>query len=98
MVTDIPVRTRECTMIKSLAISAALAAFVAAPAFAMDEPVRCTVAEKDAIMKMIHESKDNHMMMMAMHDVEMAQSMASTGDYQACRDDLMKAMHEVMSK
>jgi hypothetical protein len=85
-------------MIKSFAISAALAVFIASPAFAMDAPVYCTTAEKDAVMKMVHDTKDQHMMMMAMHDVEMAQSMAAAGDYKSCRDDLMKAMHETMGK
>jgi len=85
-------------MIRSVTISAAMAIALAAPAFAMDGPVRCTTAEKDAIMKMIHESKDEAMMKMAMHNVEMAQQMAQTGDFKACREDLMKAMEEVTPK
>jgi len=82
-------------MIKSFTISAALAVLIATPAFAMDAPVHCTQAEKDSIMQMIHASKDDHMMKMAMHDVEMAQSMADSKDYAGCREDLMKAMHDL---
>ena len=85
-------------MIKSLALSAAVIFALAAPALAMDGAVHCTATEKNAIMKMIHASKDEAMMKMAMHNVEMAQKMASAGDFKGCREDLMKAMKEVTPK
>jgi len=84
-------------MLKSLALSAFVATAFAAPAFAMDAPP-CTTAKKDAIMKMIHASKDDAMMKMAMHNVEMAQKMFQAGDVPGCRKDLMKAMEEVTPK
>ena len=84
-------------MNRTLTFAAIIAVALAAPAFAMD-PVHCTTAEKDAIMKMVHATKDEGMMKMAMHNVEMASKMAQAGDFKGCREDLMKAMEEVTPK
>jgi hypothetical protein len=79
-------------MLKSLVIAAATIVALAAPAFAMDEPVRCTAANKEHIMAMAEKQTDKDMMKMAMHDLEMATKMAAAGDIPGCREDLMKAM------
>ena len=85
-------------MLKSLTLSAAMLFAVAAPALAMDEPMRCTAANKEHIMQMAEKNTDKAMMKMAMHDLEMASKMAAAGDIAGCREDLMKAMKVAESK
>jgi len=85
-------------MLKSFTISAALIVALAVPALAMDEPMRCTAANKEHIMMMAEKTPDKAMMKMAMHDLEMASKMAAAGDIAGCREDLMKAMKAAESK
>ena len=79
-------------MLKSLTISAAVIVALAAPALAMDEPVRCTAANKEHIMMMAEKQPDKAMMKMAMDHLDMASQMAAKGDIPGCREDMMKAM------
>ena len=85
-------------MLKTLALSAALAFALAAPAFAMEDTVHCTAANKEHIMQMAEKNTDKAMMKMAMHDLEMASKMAAAGDIKGCREDMMKAMKAAESK
>ena len=85
-------------MLKSLTLSAAMLFAAAAPALAMDGPMRCTAANKEHIMQMAEKQTDKAMMKMAMHDLEMASKMAAAGDIAGCREDLMKAMKAAESK
>ena len=75
-----------------LLFASAIAAFAfTGSAFAAgDTP--CTEAERAKIMDMIHATKDEHAMKMAMEDVNMAVEMFQKGDVKGCRMDLMKAM------
>jgi hypothetical protein len=85
-------------MLKSLVISTAMIVAFAAPALAMDGPVRCTAANKEHIMQMAEKNKDEAMMKKSMKLLDMASQMAAAGDIAGCREDLMKAMQAAESK
>lgn len=85
-------------MIKTLSLAAIVAAAVTTQALADDQLVPCTHAEMQKVGMMIHAAKDAAMMKMAMHDMEMAQTMANSGKFHDCRMDLTKAMKDVMPK
>ena len=85
-------------MLKSLAISAAVIVSLAAPAFAMEDTVKCTAANKEHIMQMAEKNKDEAMMKKSIKLLGMASKMAAAGDIAGCREDLMKAMKAAESK
>lgn len=85
-------------MFKSFTLSAVTILALAGPAFAMDEVMRCTAANKEHIMAMAEKNPDQAMMKKAMHELEMATKMAAAGDFKGCREDLMKAMKAAESK
>lgn len=85
-------------MLKSLTLSAAVLFAVAAPAFAMEDTVKCTAANKEKIMAMAEKNPDQAMMKKSIKLLGMASQMAAAGDIAGCREDLMKAMKAAESK
>lgn len=85
-------------MLKSLTLSAAMLFAVAAPALAMEGPMRCTAANKEHIMQMAEKNPDQAMMKKSIKLLGMASQMAAAGDFAGCREDLMKAMKAAESK
>jgi hypothetical protein len=85
-------------MLKSLTLSAAILFAVAAPAFAMEDVVKCNATNKQHIMEMAEKNPDKAMMKKSIKLLGMATQMAAAGDIAGCREDLMKAMKAAESK